>query len=93
MITRDQPYVADEVFNTGTAAEIVGVRMIDHRRGGGKPGPITCKILEAFQDNAHGNGKHSADWLDYIVASEISQAEKVLIDLNVTFPDESASEH
>lgn len=82
MITRDQLYVADEVFITGTAAEIVGVRMIDHRRvGEGKTGPITSKILEAFQANAHGDGKHSVDWLDYVATHESLQDEKVLMDL------------
>lgn len=66
-ITRDQLYIADEVFITGTAAEVVGVRMIDHRQvGGGGVGPVTRALREAFQANIHGEGKHSEAWLDYV---------------------------
>ena len=66
-ITRDQLYIADEVFITGTAAEIVGVRAIDTRQiGEGKPGPITLALSQAFDDNIHGKGKYSDQWLDYI---------------------------
>lgn len=67
MITRDQLYIADEVFITGTAAEIVGVRAIDTRRiGEGKPGPITRALSEAFSATVHGQGARSAEWLDYV---------------------------
>jgi branched-chain amino acid aminotransferase len=67
MITRDQLYVADEVFICGTAAEIVGARSIDHRAiGEGKPGPITRSLSEDYLANAHGKGKHSDQWLDYV---------------------------
>jgi len=66
-ITRDQLYIADEVFITGTAAEIVGARMIDTRPiGSGKPGPLTRALCEAFSTNVHGQGGHSAAWLDYL---------------------------
>jgi len=66
MITRDQLYIADEVFISGTAAEVVGVRMIDHRRiGAGRPGPITSALAEAFSDTVHGRGRHSEEWLEY----------------------------
>ncbi len=66
-ITRDQLYIADEVFITGTAAEVVGVRMVDHRQvGGGRLGPVTGALREAFQANIHGEGKHSEVWLDYV---------------------------
>jgi len=65
MITRDQLYIADEVFISGTAAEIVGVRMIDFRQvGEGKVGPITSELLRMYLDNVHGRGAHSAEWLD-----------------------------
>lgn len=67
MITRDQLYIADEVFISGTAAEVVGVRMIDFRQvGEGKPGPLTRKLHAAFQETVHGQGQHSAEWLDYV---------------------------
>lgn len=66
-ITRDQLYIADEVFITGTAAEIVGARMIDTRPiGAGKPGPLTLALCEAFSANVHGQGAHSEAWLDYL---------------------------
>jgi len=67
MITRDQLYIANEVFICGTAAEIVGVRAIDHRQiGSGHPGPITRTLSDAYLKNVHGEGKHSDEWLDYV---------------------------
>jgi branched-chain amino acid aminotransferase len=67
LFTRDQLYIADEVFITGTAAEMVGVRMIDHRViGEGKPGPITSTLQEKLVANLHGVGIHSGQWLDYV---------------------------
>lgn len=67
MITRDQLYIADEVFISGTAAEIVGVRMIDHRRvGKGGVGPVTQALLHAYHENLHGNGARSSEWLDLV---------------------------
>jgi branched-chain amino acid aminotransferase len=66
MITRDQLYIANEVFISGTAAEIVGVRMIDFRKvGTGCVGPVTAALLEAYRKNMHGVGPHSMEWLDY----------------------------
>lgn len=71
MITRDQLYIADEVFISGTAAEVVGVRAIDTRTiGNGRPGPITRALCEAFEANVRGAGEHSDEWLDYIEQSE-----------------------
>jgi branched-chain amino acid aminotransferase len=65
-ITRDQLYIADEVFISGTAAEVVGVRAIDFRTiGEGKPGKVTQAIYQAFSENVHGKGEHSQEWLDY----------------------------
>jgi len=66
-ITRDQLYTADEVFITGTAAEIVGVRMIDYRPiGAGGVGPITKALLNAFLATIHGEGRLSKEWLDFV---------------------------
>jgi len=66
MISRDQLYIAGEVFITGTAAELVGVRMIDYRTvGEGKVGPITKAISKAYAQTVHGEGKRSVEWLDY----------------------------
>ncbi|OGO62783.1 MAG: branched chain amino acid aminotransferase [Chloroflexi bacterium RBG_19FT_COMBO_55_16] len=81
MITRDQLYIADEVFITGTAAEIVGVRMVDFRQiGKGRPGPITQALSQAFSDNVHGQGAHSDEWLDFVSMNQPVSGETVLID-------------
>ena len=81
MITRDQLYIADEVFITGTAAEIVGVRMVDFRQiGKGRPGPITQALSQAFSDNVHGQGVHSDEWLDFVSMNQPVSGETVLID-------------
>jgi branched-chain amino acid aminotransferase len=67
MIARDELYTADEVFLTGTAAEITPVRDIDHRKiGRGEAGPTTRRIQEQFFSVVKGNdSKHDA-WLTYI---------------------------
>jgi branched-chain amino acid aminotransferase len=67
MIARDQLYTADEVFLTGTAAEITPVREIDHRRiGRGESGPTTRRVQERFFAVVKGNdAKHDA-WLTFI---------------------------
>ena len=68
-LTRDQLYIADEVFISGTAAELVGVRMIDFRQvGEGRPGPVTQSLQAAFQTTLHGDGMHVEDWLDYLAS-------------------------
>lgn len=70
-ITRDQLYIADEVFITGTAAEIVGARMIDFRAvGDGIVGRITRQLLDAYLDTVHGKGRRSPEWLDYVQQAE-----------------------
>jgi len=67
MISRDQLYIAEEVFISGTAAELVGVRMIDFRKvGEGKVGPITKAISKSYAETVHGSGKRSSEWLDYV---------------------------
>jgi branched-chain amino acid aminotransferase len=66
-ITRDQLYIADEVFICGTAAEIVGVRTIDTRLIGHHcPGPKTRALSEQYELNTHGKGRYSSTWLDYV---------------------------
>lgn len=63
--TRDEMYIADEMFFTGTAAEITPVREVDDRKvGSGKPGPVTRKVQEAFFDIVRGKDKFFASWLD-----------------------------
>jgi branched-chain amino acid aminotransferase len=66
-ITRDELYLADEVFFTGTAAEVTPAREIDDRMiGDGKPGPVTKALQNAFFDLIRGRNKKHAVWLDYL---------------------------
>jgi branched-chain amino acid aminotransferase len=75
MITRDQLYIADEVFLSGTAAELVSVRAIDHRTiGEGRPGPVARALSEAFYATLHGNGRHSTEWLDFVAQDALQPA-------------------
>lgn len=63
-ITRDELYVADEVFFTGTAAEVTLVREIDRRSiGCGSRGPVTEKIQNAYFDIVYGRNPKYAHWL------------------------------
>ncbi len=66
-ISRDQLYIADEVFVCGTAAECVGLSEIDFRTiGNGKTGPITRKIQDVYHDAIRGKiGKYES-WCDYV---------------------------
>lgn len=66
--TRDELYLADEVFLTGTAAEITPIREVDDRTiGSGKPGPITRKVVqEAFFSIVKGENKQYRGWLDFV---------------------------
>jgi len=62
--TRDEMYIADEVFVTGTAAELTPVREIDNRRIGiGKPGPITMGLQKTFFSIVRGEDPAHASWL------------------------------
>lgn len=63
-ITRDEVYVADEAFFTGTAAEVVPIRMLDGREiGNGSRGPITEQMQSMYFDAVRGNRPQNADWL------------------------------
>lgn len=65
--TRDELYTADEVFFTGTAAEITPVREIDDRKvGRGKPGKVTKALQSTFFDIVHGKEDRYASWLDFV---------------------------
>ena len=66
-ICRDELYISDEVFFTGTAAEVTPVREIDNYQiGEGKCGPITEKIQEKYFAIVKGKDTKYSDWLDYI---------------------------
>jgi branched-chain amino acid aminotransferase len=63
-LTRDDIYIADEAFFTGTAAEVTPIRELDNRQiGEGKRGPITAKIQSLFFDVVNGKVPAHADWL------------------------------
>lgn len=64
---RDELYIADEIFLTGTAAELTPVRELDDRTiGSGQPGPITKKIQEIYFAAVKGENPRYASWLTYI---------------------------
>jgi branched-chain amino acid aminotransferase len=66
-IARAELYLADEVFLTGTAAELVPVREVDdHPVGGGEPGQITRDVQAVFEDALYGRAERYGDWLDVV---------------------------
>jgi len=66
-ICRDELYISDEVFFTGTAAEVIPIREIDNYQiGEGKRGPITENIQKKFFAIAKGEEEKYLSWLDYI---------------------------
>jgi branched-chain amino acid aminotransferase len=66
-ITRDELYISDEVFFTGTAAEVTPIREIDRVEiGAGSRGPLTEKIQSAFFDIVHGRNPKYAHWLSQV---------------------------
>ena len=63
-ITRDEVYVADEAFFTGTAAEVTPIREYDNRPiGEGHRGPITTKLQTLFFDTVNGRNPAKKAWL------------------------------
>ena len=63
-ITRDEVYVADEAFFTGTAAEVVPIRELDNRMiGSGTRGPITEKLQAIYFEAVRGAQPNYAEWL------------------------------
>jgi branched-chain amino acid aminotransferase len=71
-VARAEMYLADEMFLSGTAAEIVPVREIDdHPVGTGKPGEITRVLQSAFDDAIHGRSERYREWLDVVHASDL----------------------
>lgn len=67
-ITRDEVYIADEAFFTGTAAEVTPIREVDNRKiGCGSRGPITEKLQTLYFDVVHGRTTIEADWLTSVV--------------------------
>ncbi|MFN2349316.1 MAG: branched-chain amino acid transaminase [Thioalkalivibrio sp.] len=66
-ITRDEVYVADEAFFTGTAAEVTPIRELDRRPiGNGSRGPITEKLQTLYFDVVHGRTGRHDHWLTFV---------------------------
>ena len=66
-ITRDEVYVADEAFFTGTAAEVTPIREVDDRTiGNGGRGPITERLQTLYFDAVHGRSPEHNDWLTQV---------------------------
>jgi branched-chain amino acid aminotransferase len=66
-ITRDEVYIADEAFFTGTAAEVTPIREVDGRViGKGSRGPITERLQGLYFDVVHGRHEAHPDWLTLV---------------------------
>ncbi|HEY2627721.1 MAG TPA: branched-chain amino acid transaminase [Usitatibacter sp.] len=72
-LTRDDVYIADEAFFTGTAAEVTPIRELDRRTiGSGSRGPITEKIQAAFFDIVHGRNRKYHHWLTPVETQNVA---------------------
>ena len=68
-ITRDDLYIADEAFFTGTAAEVTPIREVDGRTiGEGVRGPITARLQKMFFECVTGKAEKHRDWLSPVAA-------------------------
>ncbi|MDE1861150.1 MAG: branched-chain amino acid transaminase [Candidatus Micrarchaeota archaeon] len=66
-VHKDELYIADEVFFTGTAAEVTPIVRIDSKPiGTGRPGAITSKLRDRFNRIVHGDSKEFKEWLTYV---------------------------
>ena len=66
-ISRDQLYIADEVFVCGTAAEVIALSEIDYRKiGAGVMGPVTRKIQDVYHEAIRGKIAKYEKWCDYV---------------------------
>jgi branched-chain amino acid aminotransferase len=71
-VARAEMYLADEIFLSGTAAEVVPVREVDdHKVGTGKPGEITRVLQSAFDNAIHGRSERYREWLDVVNATDL----------------------
>ncbi|MBN9472802.1 MAG: branched chain amino acid aminotransferase [Bordetella sp. SCN 67-23] len=66
-LTRDDIYIADEAFFTGTAAEVTPIRELDRRKiGAGQCGPVTARLQQAFFDLVAGRNAKYGHWLTHV---------------------------
>jgi branched-chain amino acid aminotransferase len=74
-VPREMLYTADEVFFTGTAAEITPVRSVDRIPvGDGHPGPVTKRLQKVYLDLVHGHGDDPWGWLDPVLWPSAAEA-------------------
>jgi branched-chain amino acid aminotransferase len=67
LLTRDEVYIADEAFFTGTAAEVTPIRELDGRTiGAGRRGPITTKLQQMYFDTVMGRHAQRREWLTLV---------------------------
>src|SRR5574341_196178 len=79
-VSRDQLYVADEVFVCGTAAECIGLSEIDFRKiGDGQTGPVTRAIQKVYHDAIRGKLAKYESWCDYV---DVSPSVKLPLDVD-----------
>ncbi len=77
LIPREALYIADELFFTGTAAEVTPIRSVDHITvGQGRRGPITEELQAAYLDAVEGRDEHAA-WRTLVAPKAVSAAEEV----------------
>jgi len=72
-VIRSDLYLADEVFMTGTAAEVTPVRSIDDHEVG--VGPVTLELQTAYLDTVRGRSERWSHWLDHVDVSQVAPAE------------------
>jgi branched-chain amino acid aminotransferase len=73
-IARAELYLADELYCTGTAAELTPIREVDdHVIGDGRPGEVTRAVQKEFEDALHGRNPQYAKWLDAVPAHFYSE--------------------
>jgi len=76
-LTRDDLYIADELFFTGTAAEVTPIREVDGRAiGAGRRGPVTTKLQKAFFELVNGKNKKYGAWLIPVAEGKAKSAKK-----------------
>jgi branched-chain amino acid aminotransferase len=74
-VARGELYHADEIFMTGTAAELTPIRAVDDLPvGEGLRGPVTERIQSVFEDALHGRSERYAGWLDVVPAAQPAPA-------------------
>jgi branched-chain amino acid aminotransferase len=74
-ITRDEVYIADEAFFTGTAAEVLPIRMLDGRSiGAGRRGPVTKRLQQLYFDVVQGKSQAHLGWLTDVADPDLELA-------------------